>query len=200
VRRSVRYPTIRGANVLPSLRRGKSPVGRSARLDSGRQSAAKYAEKPGGERDGESEKRERCQERLAGRIRGLHRVIKRADDGDTRTHTIAVLRQQIEARTDPVIEALLHEVTTYPAPDGVAPAASDGPQRYATPLQIATRLGTVSFLSTTTIFGTPTDVTLAELALEMLFPADELTAAIVRSMTGEITKQRPGNLHLPKAG
>jgi len=70
----------------------------------------------------------------------------------------------------------------------------------ATPLQIATRLGTVSFLSTTTIFGTPTDVTLSELALEMLFPADEPTVAIVKSMTDEDTQQPPGKVHLPRAG
>ena len=67
----------------------------------------------------------------------------------------------------------------------MASAANDGPRRYATPLQIATRLGTVAFLNTTTIFGTPTDVTLSELALEMLFPADEPTIAIVKSMTDE---------------
>src|SRR5882724_8608392 len=119
---------------------------------------------------------------------------------DWRAHTVTVLRQQIEARADPVIEALLREVTAYPAPPGVAPATSDGPQRYATPLQIATRLGTVSFLSTTTIFGTPTDVTLSELALEMLFPADEPTVAIVKSMTDEDTQQPPGKVHLPRAG
>jgi transcriptional regulator with XRE-family HTH domain len=103
-----------------------------------------------------------------------------------RAHTVAVLRQQIETRADPVIQALLAEVVTYPAPAGGAgPATSDGARRYATPLQIATRLGTVSFLSTTTIFGTPTDVTLSELALEMLFPADERTIAIVKAMTDE---------------
>jgi hypothetical protein len=103
-----------------------------------------------------------------------------------RAHTVTVLRQQTEARPDPVIQALLTEVMSYPAPaGGVAAAASDGPQRYATPLQIATRLGVVSFLNTTTIFGTPADVTLSELALEMLFPADEATAAIARTMAEE---------------
>jgi transcriptional regulator with XRE-family HTH domain len=116
-----------------------------------------------------------------------------------RAHTITVLRQQIEARADPVIDALLREVMAYPAPDGVAPATSDGPQRYATPLRIATRLGAVSFLSTTTIFGTPTDVTLSELALEMLFPADERTVAVVRAMTDEDAKQPSGTVRLPRA-
>lgn len=118
-----------------------------------------------------------------------------------RAHTITVLRQQIEARADPVIQVLLAEVMAYPAPaGGIALATSDGPQRYATPLQIVTRLGTVSFLNTTTIFGTPTDVTLSELALEMLFPADEATVAIVRSMADEEVVQRPGDVHLQKTG
>lgn len=107
-----------------------------------------------------------------------------------RAHTVTVLKQQIEARADPFIQALLTEAMSYPAPAGsVALATSDGPQRYATPLQVATRLGTVSFLSTTTIFGTPTDVTLSELALEMLFPADEATVTIVKSMVEEAAEQ-----------
>lgn len=35
----------------------------------------------------------------------------------------------------------------------------------------------LSLLSTTTVFGTATDVTLAEIALECLYPADEGTHA-----------------------
>src|SRR5215471_2903534 len=116
-----------------------------------------------------------------------------------RAHTITVLRQQIEARADSVIQALLAEVMSYPTPaGGMALATSEGPQRYATPLRIATRLGTVSFLNTTTIFGTPTDVTLSELALEMLFPADDDTVDIVRVMAGEEAAQLSG--HLQRTG
>jgi MmyB-like transcription regulator ligand binding domain len=112
-----------------------------------------------------------------------------------------VLRQQIEARADPVIQVLLAEVMGYPAPSsGIPPATSDGPQRYATPLKIATRLGTVSFFNTTTIFGTPTDVTLSELALEMLFPADEDTVAIVKTMAAEEAGQLSDDGRLQKAG
>ena len=97
-----------------------------------------------------------------------------------------MLRQQIAARHDPVTQALLAEVMSYPAPiAGPSPATNDGPQRYATPLQIATRLGVVSFLNTNLMFGTPTDVTLSELTLEMLFPADEHTVAIVKAMVDE---------------
>ncbi|HTC10574.1 MAG TPA: helix-turn-helix transcriptional regulator [Acetobacteraceae bacterium] len=118
-----------------------------------------------------------------------------------RAHTVTVLRQQIETRSDPVVQALLAEVMSYPAPSGgLAPIDVEGPQRYATPLQIVTRLGTVSFLNTTTIFGTPTDVTLSELALEMLFPADEATIAIVKAMMDEATAQRSGEVALQRAG
>lgn len=60
-----------------------------------------------------------------------------------------------------------------------------GSQRLATPIRIATRFGTVSFLNTLTVFGTPSDVTLAELALEMLFAADDETVEIVKRMERE---------------
>ena len=120
---------------------------------------------------------------------------------DWRAHIVAVLRQQIEASPDPRIQALLAEVMAYPAPLGrVAPAAREGPQRYATPLQIATRLGIVSFLNTNMIFGTPTDVTLSELTLEMLFPADESTIAIVKSMVEEENARVADEALLQKAG
>ena len=52
----------------------------------------------------------------------------------------------------------------------------------------AHRLGIMSFLGTVTVFGTPNDVTLSELALEMLFPADDATARIAHAMVGELEK------------
>src|SRR5215831_9857583 len=44
------------------------------------------------------------------------------------------------------------------------------------PLQLASKHGLLSFVSTTTQFGTPLDITLSELALETFFPADAATA------------------------
>jgi transcriptional regulator with XRE-family HTH domain len=104
---------------------------------------------------------------------------------DWRAYIIAVLRQQVEARADAGIQALLAEILAYPVPDDRVAAAdmNKGAQRYATPLQISTSAGTVSFFNTVTIFGTPTDVTLSELALEMLFPADAETVAAVKRLT-----------------
>jgi len=109
-----------------------------------------------------------------------------------RAHTVAVLRQQLDASFDTVIQGLLAEVMAYPAPaSGMGLATCDGPQRYAIPIQIATRFGTVSFLTTNTIFGIPTDVTLSELSMEMFFPADKDTIAMVKSMVDE--KSAPGD-------
>ena len=49
------------------------------------------------------------------------------------------------------------------------------------PLVVDSALGRLSFISTTTVFGTPVDVTLAELALESFFPADAATTAALRA-------------------
>jgi hypothetical protein len=38
----------------------------------------------------------------------------------------------------------------------------------------------MTFVSTTTVFGTPVDITLAELALECFYPANEVTAEMLR--------------------
>jgi transcriptional regulator with XRE-family HTH domain len=103
-----------------------------------------------------------------------------------RAHSLSVLRRQMETRADPVIQGLHAEIAGYPVPPNSEPRGGlEASQRLATPLRIATRLGTVSFLNTVTVFGTPNDVTLAELALEMLFPADAETIEITRNMVQE---------------
>jgi hypothetical protein len=48
------------------------------------------------------------------------------------------------------------------------------------PLQLATEAGVLSLFSTTTVFGTPVDVTVSELAIESFFPADEATERMLR--------------------
>ncbi|MHC2369758.1 hypothetical protein ACVIQT_004406 [Bradyrhizobium diazoefficiens] len=47
----------------------------------------------------------------------------------------------------------------------------------------------MSFLNTVTVFGTATDITLAELALEMLFPADNRTIELANLMQSELVDQ-----------
>ncbi|HSR81620.1 MAG TPA: transcriptional regulator, partial [Hyphomicrobiaceae bacterium] len=50
------------------------------------------------------------------------------------------------------------------------------------PLRLITHQGTLSFISTTTVFGTPLDITLSELALESFFPADASTGDALRRL------------------
>lgn len=103
-----------------------------------------------------------------------------------RAYSLSVLRQQLEIRADPLIRDLHEELASYPARTNAdAPMDLDDSQRLLMPLRISTRLGTVSFLNTLTVFGTPNDITLSELALEMLFPADEQTIEIANKMDRE---------------
>jgi hypothetical protein len=50
------------------------------------------------------------------------------------------------------------------------------------PLRLATPNGVLSLISTTTVFGTPIDITLSELALETFFPADAATGDALHRM------------------
>ena len=109
--------------------------------------------------------------------------------GAWRTHMLSVLRQQLDARGDRLIQGLLAEVSAYPVQPGREPAENFGTvERLATPFRVATRFGVMSFLGTVTVFGTPNDVTLSELALEMLFPADDATARIAHAMVEELER------------
>ena len=103
--------------------------------------------------------------------------------GQWRHHLFERLRQQIHATGDPVLAALEEELRSYPVPpDAHAPHLEGELLGVAMPLQFRTEGGVLSFLSTTTVFGTPVDITLQELALETFFPADAATAAALRGL------------------
>jgi transcriptional regulator with XRE-family HTH domain len=99
-----------------------------------------------------------------------------------REHVLARLQRQIDVSADDTLSALRDELAAYPSPPGAAaPDAADSPlNQIAVPLRLRTPLGVLSFFSTTTVFGTPVDVTLSELAIEAFFPADPQTAAALR--------------------
>lgn len=100
-----------------------------------------------------------------------------------RTHLLARLQRQIEVCGDPVLAALHDELAAYPPPCGAGHAAPDEGtdlNQIAVPLRLNTKLGVLSFYSTTTVFGTPVDITLSELAIEAFFPADAQTADALR--------------------
>lgn len=110
-----------------------------------------------------------------------------ANLGQWRAHLLARLHRQIEASGDPVLRDLHDELRAYPGgsgdPQGGEHAFADI-GGIAVPLQFVTPAGTLSLISTTTVFGTPVDLTLAELALETFFPADAASAEMLRLLTG----------------
>ena len=99
-----------------------------------------------------------------------------------RAHLIARLHQQIAATGDPVLAELMRELCEYPVPaDGHDVGHEVDYGGVVVPLQFRTEHGILSFISTTTVFGTPVDITLQELALESFFPADAATAHILHA-------------------
>jgi len=100
-----------------------------------------------------------------------------------RNHLFERLRQQIHATGDATLGALLEELRGYPLPAGADDLHMDGEHLgVVMPFRFRTAQGVLSFISTTTIFGTPVDVTLQELALETFFPADAFTGEALRQM------------------
>ncbi len=100
-----------------------------------------------------------------------------------RHHLFERLRQQIHATADPALLALQAELQEYPAPDESKPLVMEGEMLgVVMPFCFDSVHGMLSLISTTTIFGTPVDVTLQELAVESFFPADAFTAQVLREM------------------
>lgn len=99
-----------------------------------------------------------------------------------RAHLLARLGRQVAITADPVLTDLLEELKGYPVPASARPHQDYG--GVAVPFQLATEGGVLSFFSTTTVFGTPVDITLSELALEAFFPATPETAEALRALAG----------------
>jgi transcriptional regulator with XRE-family HTH domain len=108
-----------------------------------------------------------------------------ANLSEWRAHLMERLRRQIELSADPVLAKLLDELRAYPGADrGQSTGApSSDLAGVVVPLQIVTGAGTLCLFSTTTVFGTPLDITLSELALECFYPADAPTAELLRGLT-----------------
>lgn len=102
-------------------------------------------------------------EGLAPRIRNLR---------EWRHHLIERLERDLLATGDPALSALLDEVRGYG--DRQEPSQPDDAS-LVVPLRLSTGEAELSLVSTTTVFGTPREVTVSELAIEAFYPADEAT-------------------------
>lgn len=109
-----------------------------------------------------------------------------------RSHIVKRLSHEIDVSADPQLAALLDELKSYPVPfEAEAPkkAESGGHADIAVPLILTSDAGPLSFLSTTTVFGTATDVTLSEVTIEAFFPADAQTSKAMADMAAAETSQ-----------
>jgi len=99
--------------------------------------------------------------------------------GEWRAHLLDRLGRQAVVSGDPALFALHEELAAYPggAP-GHAPDLEAG--AIAVPLRLRAGDDELAFISTATTFGTATDVTVSELAIESFFPADERTASALQ--------------------
>jgi transcriptional regulator with XRE-family HTH domain len=97
------------------------------------------------------------------------------------------MRQQIDVTGDAGLIALVDEVSRYPMPAGAVRRLKPRDfETLAVPLRLATVQGPLAFFSTTTVFGRPVDITLAELAIEAFFPADMTTVSVMRRMSADL--------------
>jgi transcriptional regulator with XRE-family HTH domain len=99
--------------------------------------------------------------------------------GEWRRHLLTRLRRLADDSGDPVLLALRQELEAYPRRPG-----EDDADGWPSPMpdvitlfRLASPAGELRLFSTITVFGTPGDITLAELALELFYPADADTAA-----------------------
>jgi transcriptional regulator with XRE-family HTH domain len=116
--------------------------------------------------------------RLTLHPRGLAPMIENL--AGWRDHVLARLTRQTAASGDASLRGLLDELTALPLPAGT-PEAAPLDDAVAVPLTLRTPWGRLNFITTVTVFGAPHDLTLSELAIETLLPADEATAAALRA-------------------
>lgn len=117
--------------------------------------------------------------RLALHPDGMRRTI--SNFASWRAHLLARLERQVRLTADAQLGGLLSELAEYPVDaDDRVPAPTD-PADLVVHLRVRRPEGELRFLSTVATFGTPLDVTIAELVIEAFFPADPFTAEVMRA-------------------
>ncbi|HZN18225.1 MAG TPA: helix-turn-helix transcriptional regulator [Micromonosporaceae bacterium] len=107
--------------------------------------------------------------------------------GEWRAHLLGRLRRQISHSSDPELVALYDELTGYPCAQPDAETEPPGPGSVVVPMRFRAPERELVFLSTVAMFGSPLDLTVAELAIESFYPADAETAAYLQARAGSCT-------------
>ena len=107
-------------------------------------------------------------------------------------HLLHQLRRQASITGDPELERLHEELAGYPGVSVQSPHEDASDAEILLPLRIRDGGRQLEFFSTISTFGTPIDITLAELAIEAFYPANARTAARLLS---DIGAHLPGQAH-----
>ena len=102
-------------------------------------------------------------------------------------HLLGTLERQVAATRDSRLGDLLAEVLAYPNVAALDPSwrTRDAAPTVVVPLRLRVGDDVQSWFSTNTSFGTPVDITLDELHVELFHPADEATTAMVGGRLGQ---------------
>lgn len=92
--------------------------------------------------------------------------------GPWRSHLLHRLQRQVAAAGHPELQDLLEECRGYPGPE---PGGHDV-TALLVPLVYDSPVGVLSLFSTTTVFGSPHEVTTSEIAIESFYPSDAESA------------------------
>ncbi|WP_372352577.1 helix-turn-helix domain-containing protein [Streptomyces sp. KL116D] len=114
-------------------------------------------------------------EGLAPRIRNLR---------EWRGHLLAQMERQIALARSDALRAVYDEVAAYPVPEGSGEEPAEPVPYFALPMVVEHDGHVLSFVSSISTFNTPMDVTVAELAVETLLPADPATVKYLQSAMG----------------
>jgi transcriptional regulator with XRE-family HTH domain len=102
--------------------------------------------------------------------------------GEWSAHLMARLHRQLMASGDAELATLYEELRQYPGVVEDHAASAEPAAMLFVPLVLRTPAGQeLHFFSTLATFGTAVDITVAELAIESFFPADDATAQALRS-------------------
>ncbi|TDB89544.1 XRE family transcriptional regulator [Actinomadura sp. KC216] len=100
-----------------------------------------------------------------------------------RAHMIDRVRRHVALTADAGLAQLYRELRGFPGDVGEAFAPPAGDE-VVVPLRLRVDGRELSFFTTIATFGTPVDITVAELAIESFYPADEPTTRFLRERAG----------------
>lgn len=106
-------------------------------------------------------------------------------------------RLAARAGADPAVADLVREVQAYPTVAGLAPARPGADPSVLIPWELTAGGERLSLWTTLTTFGTPQDITLDDLAVELFYPSDEATRELLEKKGPTVRTRRSNYRQTP---